>query len=388
MHKKLLVYFVLLSIILSGCWGQRDIEDQGFVIGTGIDLEEEQSSDEIQLRMTNQTVVPPMLGTPGGQGPTENSGTKNVTATGNSLAIASANIDTLSARVPFYEHLKLIVISKDVVATPDLFPSVMDFFLRAAEMRREIKLVIADGEAASIMELEPEGELLPIMYIESTFENTDQTLQILSAPRIGDVNEFLLDNNSFAIPMIKSVENHGHIEGAAVFRGDTDTMVGMLHKDEVKGLNLIKGSSQGGVIDFYYHEKMMDLRITDLDSDLHITVNDPENIKISINIEVQGYVSEMSGGQTLGSEEHLREIEKKVTERVEELAKKAIDKGKKELQIDFFGFNEHLHAKQYDFWEKVKDDWDRGKNLFADSTIDVSAKAVVKALGAMDKTKK
>lgn len=388
MNIRIIVCIALLSVALSGCWGQRDIESQGFVIGTGIDLEEEELSAEPQFRMTNQTVVPPMLGTPGGQGPTENSGTKNITASGNSLAIASANIDAVSARVPFYEHLKLIVISKDLVSAPDLFPSVMDFFLRQAEIRREIKLVIADGKADSIMEIEPKGELLPIIYIQSSFENTDQTLQILNAPRIGDINELLLNNYSYAIPMIKPAEDHGKIEGAAVFRGDTDMMIGRLDKEEVKGLNLIKGESEGGVIDFLYNEKVMDLRISDLDSDLHINVNDPENIKISINIDVQGSVNEMSGGQTLRGEQYLDEIGKQVTKRIEELAMSVIDKGQKNLKVDFFGFIEHIYAKHYNEWKKIKDNWDLGDNLFAGSTIDVSVKTKVEAIGAMDKTKR
>lgn len=387
MGKKNTFLILFISLFLAGCWGQRDIEERGFVIGTAIDMEEEQQSENFQIRMTNQTVVPPMLSSSGGQGSSQGNATKNITGTGNSMLITSANIDTMSARVPFYEHLKLIVVSEEVVSVPGLFPSLMDYFLREGEMRREIKLVISKGNADSIMEVEPEGELLPIVYIDSTFENTDQTLQILNAIRIGDLQKFFLGKNSYAIPMIRPLENHVHIEGAAVFRSDNDTMVGTLDRDEVKGLNLIKGDQEGGVIDFYMRDRQMNLRMTDLSSSIKTNTDDLENIKISVNIEIQGYIDEMFGSRSLLDEKYFGEMEKNIEERVEELAMKAIDKGQNDLQIDFFGFSKNLHANHYNQWKKIEDDWDRGDKLFTDSTIDISTNVNIRSIGATDKVK-
>lgn len=389
MVKKTFLYVTILSVLfLSGCWGQRNIEDLGFTVGTAIDMEDK-SGGEMELRMTNQGVVPPLLSNPG-QGAAQGAATKNLSATGNSLLVINDKLDTMSERIPFYEHLKLIMLSEEVVSVPDLFPKVMDFFLREGEMRREIRLVIAEGEASSVLDIQPEGEQLPIIYIDSTFENTEgRTLQILTGPRIGDIHELLLSTYSYAIPIIKTTGNTVELNQAAVFSGETDSMVGKLNKEEVMGLNLIRGEQREGIIDLKVHGEILNLQMTSMTSNVDMNVNDLENINISIHIELEGFIDEMFSERSLVDNEYLREIEDEVVKRVEDLTKAAIEKGQEELQVDFFGFSRHMYSNHYDQWQKIKDNWDQGENYFANhTTIDVSVNVDLEAIGAMDKVSK
>src|SRR5699024_4683774 len=120
---------IFLAFLLTGCWGQRDIEDRGFVIGTAIDLAEGTDRGEPMLKMTNQTVAPTLLGTPGPES-SANVATRNVSSTGSSLLTISDDIDAKSERIPFYEHLKLIVVSEESVSLPHYLPKLIDFFVR------------------------------------------------------------------------------------------------------------------------------------------------------------------------------------------------------------------------------------------------------------------
>lgn len=389
-HKGFLYVTVLLALILSGCWGQRDIENLGFVIGTAIDVEEEKSSGEKQLKMTNQTVVPPLLGNPI-QGAVQGMATKNLSSTGSSLLEINDNIDALSERVPFYEHLKLIVLSEKAVSEPYFFPKVMDFFLREGEMRREIRIVISEKEASAIMDIQPEGEQLPSIYIDSIFENTEsQTLQILTGPRIGDIHELLLSKYSYAIPLVKVTEQNAvQMDEAVVFSGATNSVVGKLTKEEVMGLNLIRGRQVAGIIDFQLEDQQMSLQMTDLLSNISMDVSDLENIKISIAIEIEGFIDEMFSGKSVMNDNYLEEIEKAIVKRAEDLMTATIKKGQEELQIDFFNFSRKMYGNHYNQWQKIKDDWDQGKNYFANNTtIDVSVEVDVEAIGATDKVKR
>lgn len=63
-HLKSLCSLIGLSILLTGCWDSRSIEDISLVIGVGIDLEEE--SENISLG--HQIIVPPSNGGDSSQG--------------------------------------------------------------------------------------------------------------------------------------------------------------------------------------------------------------------------------------------------------------------------------------------------------------------------------
>jgi len=392
--NRIISFILLLPIFLTGCWGQIEIENRGFIIGSAIDLgEQDQQSEDIQLKMTNQVVNPPLFGTPGGGGggPSQGAATKNFTETGRSMLEMTADLAAEIQRSPFYEHMKVLVVSEDAAGEePGFFPGLMDFFIRESEMRRSMKVVIAEGEAKQLLEVNPEGERLPMMYIDTIFQNANQTLNVLDPTLIGDLQEYLLRDFSYLIPMIKAEEqNKAQVTKAAVFQGNTDVMVGKLTENEVRGFNLIKGNKQGGVIDFHIDDELMVVEASRIQSSMATDPSDLENINISIQIKVEGFIEEMFNSDSLLNSKYLEEIEKKAEERVEELATAVIKKGQDELKVDFFDFNEVLHGKHYRKWQQIKDDWERGDQLFSNNTtIDVNAEVNVRGIGATDKSKR
>src|SRR5690625_7379123 len=81
----------LLSVLLAGCWDEKKIEEHGFVVGTAIDLADEQQTENLMLALTNQFVVPAGIGTPA-QGGREQKAVINPTAHGDSKDSTSRNI--------------------------------------------------------------------------------------------------------------------------------------------------------------------------------------------------------------------------------------------------------------------------------------------------------
>ncbi len=55
--------------------------------------------------------------------------------------------------------------------------------------------------------------------------------------------------------------------------------------------------------------------------------------------------------------------------------------------MDFFGFSEIMQEKHYKEWMKIKDNWDKGENIFQHATINVKADATVRTSGTTDQTK-
>src|SRR5699024_12123610 len=71
-----------------------------------------------------------------------------------------------TSRPPFYEQLRLLVISEEVALDGDLFASMLDLFIRDQEMRRIIKVIIAEDKAKDVLEVDPKPEKLPVVHVD------------------------------------------------------------------------------------------------------------------------------------------------------------------------------------------------------------------------------
>ncbi|MGY0694614.1 Ger(x)C family spore germination protein [Virgibacillus sp. FSP13] len=388
MIKRKIMFLLSSSLILllTGCWDQVDIEERGFVVGSAIDMTEEKESGGYVLSLTNQFVVPAGLGAPmqGGGG---QKAFNNISASGESMFEISRAMAELTSRAPFYEHEKIIVISNKVARTPDLFGSIMDFFLRNPEMRRSIKIMISDGNAKKILDTKPENEKLPAMYLDLVMENSFKTAAEVEPVRIGRVHEYLLDETSYVIPRVTSVEKSIKYDGVAVFQGYGNRMVGILSGEETKGLNLINGEVQEGAIKIQLDEETITYEIEDLKSKMELDAKDINNVNVSVSINVEGAISETFGSENLLQRKTLAEIEKQVAKEIEKKANRTIKKTQKDLKTDVFRIDDMLKQRHYDQWLKIKEDWDRGENYFSNCTFHVSATAKARTMGSVNETK-
>ncbi|RHW30459.1 Ger(x)C family spore germination protein [Oceanobacillus profundus] len=387
MNKRLLIHLCWMMLLLSGCWDENDIEERGFVIGTAIDLvEDQQANDNPTLKMTNQFVVPAGIGLPTGAG-SEKKAFTNLSKTGESLFEIIRLMSTAVGRAPYYEHLKLIVVSEEVARQPDLFAGIMDLFIRDQEMRREMRVVISEDKAQKILEIEPETENLPVMYITNVMENTTKLAGLIDPARIGEIHEHLLEPQSYVIPRVFSSDDKIIFNGGAVFHGESNRLVGTINLEEAAGLNLIKNKIEGGYFKIEVDNKLMVYELKRVKSNIEINANDPEDINIEITIDAEGNIGEMFGQKSLLDKAYLSKIERKVSERIEQVVNNTIKKAQEDLKLDFFGFSEILKRKHYEIWNEVKENWDEGDNIFANSTVKVKADAIIRTTGATDRVK-
>src|SRR5699024_9645129 len=136
--------YCAVTLLLTGCWGQVNIEDRGYVAGVAVDKSDEKTSGHDQITVMNQFVIPSKLG-----GVEQSSGDAKpftkLSASGRTLSEISQEMSALTARQPFYEHLKIIVFSEELTKEPGAFESLADVFIRYHEMRRATRVIIAGG---------------------------------------------------------------------------------------------------------------------------------------------------------------------------------------------------------------------------------------------------
>ncbi|WP_373895269.1 Ger(x)C family spore germination protein [Virgibacillus sp. CBA3643] len=388
MVNKYVLLFICLSVVilLTGCWDEVNIEDRGFIVGSAIDLAESHDPDDPKVTVTNQFVLPSKLGGPSEMGG-EGKAFSNLSVSGGSIFAIVREMATLTSKMPYFEHLKVIVVSEEVAREPNLFSSLMDFYNRDHEMRREIRVLISEGKASEILEMDPANEDIPALHINDVIENKDQNLETLEPVRIGDIHEFLLDESSYIIPRVFPSHGRVHYRGAGVFYGHDDSLAGILDQVEAAGLNLIKGEKNGGTITFEIDERLMTFEIEEMKSNTEIDTKDPENIAIDITVEAEGIISEMFGDRSLLQADYMSEIEAHVEHKMEQLINAVLEKGQHELGIDFFDFHLMLKQNHYKTWKQIEDNWEGEDNIFAQSNINVSTDVTIRSTGAGDRTK-
>ncbi|MEN1969515.1 Ger(x)C family spore germination protein [Lentibacillus sp. N15] len=379
--------FIAVTLVLTGCWDQVEIEQRGFIVGSGIDLAGSKENETQELTLTHQFVVPAGIGTPS-EGGGDTQAFDNLTASGDSMFDISRKMADQTSRIPFYEHEKVVVISNNVAERPYLFGKVMDIFLRNPEMRRSIKVVVTDGKASDVLNTKPESEKIPIIYLDSIMENSFTNASEIEPVKIGTVHENLMNKLSYVLPQIIPKEKSMESKGAAVFKGYNNQMIGSLNGLDAKGLNLITGKAQEGVIKIAIHKKNITYELEKANSKIKLNTDDIRHMDVQVNIDTSGVISETFGTQNLFQGGTVREIEKQVSEEIKKIAEQTIHKAQEELETDIFGIGKMLKERHYDQWQQMKDDWDHGENYFTDVTFHVNVTSRIRTTGNVNKTKK
>lgn len=398
---------VVLSLCITGCWDRLELEDRGFVIGVAIDAVKDEEAEEMvqqekadkpkgkqRFLVTYQFAIQGAISNAGGGTSSEEGGRNagkasfNISSVGDTIDSITSQLVSRTSHIPYFEHLQLIVISEEVAQSELGFANVIDFFLREQEMRRSIKVIVAKGEARKVLEVTPALERLPVMYIRKISENSDESTRILPVCRLGDLDKHLLRSESFAIQCIEGHKLDAKIVGSAVFQGKKNNLIGILDEDETAGLNFITEEVKRGVIKIKVHDHLVVYDINSVKHRIKAVVNKKNEIQFTVTVESEGTVGESFGSLDFLKPNIQKDLEIKVAEEIERLMKETITKVQKEYKKDVLGFGAHLRGNHYDTWKQVKEEWDSGKNYFAQSHIQVEAKVKIRRSGIINKSEK
>ncbi|MYL40384.1 Ger(x)C family spore germination protein [Virgibacillus salexigens] len=386
MGKKHIVIVLSCCIFLTGCWDRVEIEDRGFVIGSAIDLKEKKPDGSYVLELTHQAAVPSEFGSPLKGGGGSKKAYSNISASGESLFELTRQMSTITSHALFFSHMQVLILSEELAKEPNLIANIVDYFIRDHEMRRSIKLVIADGGAKEILNSKVENEHLPALYLESLMDNAYKNTESMKPVHIGEVQEMLLGNQSFVIPKVNMTDkNYIQYKDAAAFQGMSHKMVDSLSDEESKGLNFLTQHNQGGPIKIKVDGQMVAVELSDIKPSIRLVNKHKNTAEIAITIDLEGRITERIGDMSVLNDAYLKKVKKAIEEKVKAMSYQVIAKAQDELHTDILGIGEFLYTYHYGFWSKVKDNWETGENYFSQSSIHVSTDVKIEMVGSADK---
>jgi spore germination protein KC len=403
-QREIIVIILLAAILplLSGCWDSREIEKRANVLAIGVDKageEEQEKEDEIShlgkriplpdeemIKVTAQIAIPGRIPL----GPQQPGGSEKpvlvVEVVGHTFRDAMLNLQQEVADELFLGHLRIIVLSEEVARNGTA--RFNDFLRRNPEIRRTAALVVSKDSAAKYMNLNPELERIPSLYLADMVDN----LSAIGKFPPSFIGLFWTIYSSKGqepyLPYLAVKEKEKstiQLNGLAYFHGDK--MVGKTNPLEIGIFMAVRGIGRGGYGAFIKvpgKDESVLVRAVSRKTRTKVMLKNGRP-HVSIKVQYESEIDEKESASIQVSDSGiLKKIEKEASKSTKKSIEKLIAKTQKS-KSDIFGFGEHFRAKLPQYWNKnvkTKDKWDE---IYQDITFDVKVDSHIHRVGMKSK---
>ncbi|KNZ69547.1 Ger(x)C family germination protein [Thermincola ferriacetica] len=395
MKKNVFVAIAMLfTLLCSGCWDMREIEQRGYIIGLALDTYQDlqdtltpvqkmrPQSGKKKYVMTAQIPIwklgQPIAGGAGGGGVGKQKATWNLSVEGNSLMEMNRELATRSAYPPFYDDMVAVVISQDL-ARQNIVPF-LDFMLRDIEFRPAVRLFVAEKKARDILSVIPQIDSYSSQYLWGISQNNYKTGRMLFNVTLGDISEYLYADQDFALPLVRNARNEIKNAGAVVIR--KNKMVGQLNELETAALNMVNNNFKGGVVTFTCPDHPEEIITYEVRQAKTLIYPEIKKGRFHFRLEtyLQGNVAEIESARfrDAGSQAFLEKVSAEVSKTTETNIRHTLTRLQK-YKADAAQLITQVKQKKYKAWKKTKSEW-RDK-YFPLATFDIQVKAQVQYIG-------
>lgn len=405
MYQRIIcvVAFCSVVLLLAGCNGAQESEEQAYIIALGLD-----KSGENQIQITYQLSVPKPEGGKSEEG-------KNAVIISNTAVNLAESLNLLNSMIalsPKLSHVKVIVIGEELARAG--VTTIVAPFMRYREFRGSMFVLVARGSAKLFLENnQPIFNISPSKYFElmlGSFVDSGyylrtsfhQFYQRLKSPS-GQAYVTLVSVNprsgqgKISSEKVAGEKNNGYqagdiprqggnavdFAGTAIFSGDK--MVGTLSTTETRILAMLLGEEYRG---FLAVEDPLDAKYF-VNMNLHlgekpkikVVLQDGKPV-ITIHILLEGDFSNIPSGIHYEEQSYLKLLEVQVNKIYEQQMRNVITHTQI-LQADVVGFGYYLQTAFQTNQEYEDYQWNK-KYPTAEVNIEIATK--IRRTGLMLKT--
>lgn len=363
--RRVFVPLLLVTLLTTGCWDRRELNDLAIVLGWGMDLNKDGT-----FTSSAQIVVPAKLGGSGGGGKGSASAGQGYfleSATGKTATDTSQNMQTKLSRKIFASHRRVIVFGEELARNG--LAKITDEFSRNPEVRMRTDLFVVRGSTAQ--------EFLSIPY---QLENIPALAPLKIQERISGrasstYKEFLVDANAEGsyptLPIVEIISSSSkgdggqvpsktlRVRGRAIFNTNLQ-MIGSLTPSEVRNRFWVRGELKENTLTAYVPEGKGEISFVGGKYKSKIKpLLQGDKIKFIIILSGKGVIKENNTNLDLKNPRHLKAIEQALNKHVKKNVSQTISRVQKDYNTDIFGLGEALHRKYPAVWKKMKANWQK-----------------------------
>lgn len=365
----LLIAAIFMAAMLSGCWDKVEIDERGFVGVIMVDMAppgyEEKVAESLKDvpgvegqvgRMIKVTYAFPLtvaLAGEGGSGGKEPAFTK-ISSVATTMDKVNRYVDSRISRRLFFGFTQVIIFGEEFLQNPDKVKEVIDYFRRNPEFGRSMRVLAAEGEAADVAEITPEGEKLLSRYTRGVLENQS------SSGRITDMtfNEFIVmmsDTGSGVMPRVTVKKDEIKVAGLALIKGYKK--VGELTEFDTPYFNALNDRSKSGSMSINVDDITVNYVIRNSSRKMELVNSDPDKLEVSVIVKTEGVIPSGEADREIFDSSFLKEVETQLNKVENESFAYVVKKLQKEYGIDALMIGEFLRKYHPSLWSKLGGRW-------------------------------
>ncbi|SFJ61831.1 Ger(x)C family spore germination protein [Thermoflavimicrobium dichotomicum] len=363
-----LVWILMFSLLITGCWDRREIEERMSVTSLAID------PDKKGYEVTAIVPIPTKIigGGGGGGGGGEGSAVEVFSSSGGNLGYVINMLNEKTTESIYLGNTQIVLIGEGQ-AKRGIGPFI-DFLRRNPEVRRQLWPVVIKGKAKDAVKVQTNLEQVPTNYIKDLLETGVEGEEI---PNFY-LGKLFVELSSPArqapiVNYIRAEKDKYEWLGVAIFK--KDKMVGTLEdKAELSVLLHLREQKKGRIITTTCPDRKEEIVFMPHDVKRTITVTDQPQVRA--NIEIRGEIIEKGCALGFDQKKAFNAIEKQLEAAYEKKAKHLMDRAQKEWKLDIFHFGDWVRAFRPELWKRI--DW---HHTFPSIPIQVNYKVMVKQIG-------
>ncbi|TMV46944.1 Ger(x)C family spore germination protein [Paenibacillus mesophilus] len=377
MKRRTVVLIVCLcmTVVLSGCWNRRELNDLAIALGMGIDKQGD------QYRVSVQIVNPQEIAAKKGGG--DNSPVTIYEESGRTIFECLRRMTTSTPRKIYTSHLRTLIISEEVAR--EGIKNILDFFARDHELRTDFYVIIArESKAKEAMSVLQPLEKVPANFLFKTLQTSEKAWAPTTGRYLDDLISDLMSKGRAAtltgvrvvgdeeagrsVDNLKTAHTNASIKYSSIGVFQKDKLVGWLDESESKGYNFIinKVRSTVGVL-VCPKGGEMSVEVIRSDTRLKGKMKDGKPA-IEVDVRIEQNIGEVACEVDLNDIGTIAELEQISEKRVRSFLDKVIRTAQKKYRSDIFGFGETIHRDEPKAWQRLENDWG---SIFPDIEVEV-----------------
>jgi spore germination protein KC len=392
--SRLIVLFVLLLFVLTGCWNRRELSELAIVSAIAVDKGTKKNEYLVTFQIVNPSEN--ATGVAGGGG--KATPVFTVSETGTTIFEAIRKVSKKLSRQLFFAHIRLMVIDGKLAKEEGIL-DLFDLFERSHEARLTSNVLIARGtDAKSIINmvtpLDNISGYVTVKKLEATEKVWSENIKV----EVDDVINGIVSQGSS--PVISGVRIDGdpkegekksnlestnvpaviEISGIAAFRGGK--LVGWLDNGKAKGFMWVKNKMNSTIVPMDCKKKRggIAIELTESKSSIKAEVHGKKTV-FHIDIKEEGNVAEMNCPTDLSKIEVIKKLEKELAKETKKEVMSAVKFAQKK-KSDIFGFGEAINRENPKAWGKMKNNWNSD---FSKADVKVRVEAYIRRPGMIMK---
>lgn len=388
----ILLLTISLSLLVSGCGSQTELNKLGIVSAMAIDLDETN-----QWLITFQIIKPQSTQSKSGGGGSQSPVTV-FSSKGKTIleAIQKSNLET--SRRLFFSHVSVVIISQRVANYG--VSQFLDSYLRDNQQRETANVLISSGDAKKVLEVLMPLETNPGNAISNMISGQGDGQSSFTPSKAHELIYTMTNPSASAVlPEIKisgdekkqtSLDALKETRSPAVLKLDRvgvfkqDKFAGWLSRKESLGIPWITKRLKRTTVVFFCegenrNEQLSSFSVEKSHTKLKPTISDGK-LLMAVEINAKGNLIETACKLDLKKSETLNKLEKHIQEQIKKDVENSFQALKK-MKADALGFGDAFHKAYPQAWKKWSSNWG---NEFSTISMNVTVKVTIRRTGMIN----